>query len=69
MAGAQGVAEKQGYMGNLEKKSLTELKDLLSRQEKLLDNKYVSLMASLFAIREGKMRIIQSGQKFKTAQY
>ena len=39
MAGAQGVAEKQGYLGNLEKKSLTELKDLLSRQEKLLDNK------------------------------
>ena len=39
MSGAQGVAEKQGYLGNLEKKSLTELKDLLSRQEKLLDNK------------------------------
>ena len=42
MAGAEGMAEKQGYLGNLEKKSRTELKDLLNRQEKILGNKYVA---------------------------
>ena len=42
MAGAQGMAEKQGYLGNLEKRSRTELQDLLNRQEKLLSNKYVA---------------------------
>ena len=44
MAGAQGMAEKQGYLGNLEKRSRTELQDLLNRQEKLLSNKYVAFL-------------------------
>ena len=41
MAGTQGEAEKQGYLGNWERRSRTEIQDLLNRQEKLLSNKSV----------------------------
>lgn len=36
---AESKKEKQGYMGDLSKKSVPQLKEILKRQQKLLSNK------------------------------